>query len=236
MILTIGGLGGGTGKTTLACNVAVALARRGSSVLLLDGGACDASSAFVDRRKRNLSMRDVVCFRSAGSDVSTLVGVLRSDFDYIVFDACGTSREALLAGLRASDRFIIPIVDSTTQPGLNAGAIELVESSRRYNEMLAVLGVHNFAASSRGLGGACEPIVTAGMFTHGIGRLSVRKSRIWPDLMAEGLGIADVPHVDDVATAELNAVLRAVHTRKATRAIGYLHSSRSADRRSPPSR
>jgi len=50
MILAVGNVKGGVGKTTLAINIAIARARMGREVLLVDGDEQGTAAAFTDLR------------------------------------------------------------------------------------------------------------------------------------------------------------------------------------------
>jgi chromosome partitioning protein len=50
MILTIGGIKGGSGKTTLAINIAVARALKKQSVLLIDADEQKSASMWSEKR------------------------------------------------------------------------------------------------------------------------------------------------------------------------------------------
>lgn len=52
MILTVGNVKGGVGKTTLAINLAIALTRSGRDALLIDGDEQGTAAAFTERQKR----------------------------------------------------------------------------------------------------------------------------------------------------------------------------------------
>ena len=50
MILAVGNIKGGVGKTTLAVNIAVALAQRGRDVLVIDGDEQASAATFAQIR------------------------------------------------------------------------------------------------------------------------------------------------------------------------------------------
>jgi chromosome partitioning protein len=56
MILAVGNIKGGVGKTLLACNIAVALSQQGRDVLLIDGDD-QASAATFARIRAELPVK-----------------------------------------------------------------------------------------------------------------------------------------------------------------------------------
>ena len=54
MVLAVGNVKGGVGKTTLAINIAIAQAHRGHDVLLVDGDEQGTALAFTELRARAL--------------------------------------------------------------------------------------------------------------------------------------------------------------------------------------
>ena len=67
MILTVGNVKGGVGKTTLAVNIAIARALAGRDVLLVDGDEQGTAAAFTDLRAGALGARRLHRRHPAGS-------------------------------------------------------------------------------------------------------------------------------------------------------------------------
>jgi cellulose biosynthesis protein BcsQ len=68
MIIVIGGEKGGTGKTTLATNLAAKRALAGRDVLLIDTDAQDILTDFAHLALSGVTIRDRIAFRKAARD------------------------------------------------------------------------------------------------------------------------------------------------------------------------
>lgn len=88
-IIVFGGEKGGTGKTTLATNIAAMLARQGKDVLLLDTDRQGTASFWATVREEEAVEPRVACVQKFGKGLPAQVRDLAERYDEIVIDAGG---------------------------------------------------------------------------------------------------------------------------------------------------
>lgn len=109
MIFTIGGIKGGTGKTTISTNLAVWLSQRGADVLLVDADEQESASDFTawrDETKKGQIGYTLVQLN--GPTVRRQIEQLRPKYDHIVIDTGGRDTASQRAALFVSDVYLIP--------------------------------------------------------------------------------------------------------------------------------
>ena len=109
MILTIGGIKGGTGKTTIATNFAAIAAGLGGTVLLVDADEQESASAFA--AMRNDCYPDhpqVTTIKLTGQNVRNEIVRLAGKFNHIIIDTGGRDTTSQRAALSVSDRVLVP--------------------------------------------------------------------------------------------------------------------------------
>lgn len=107
MIITIGSNKGGTGKTTTATNVAVALASKGKDVCLVDADfQRSASKWHQDRQEANLAPS--ITLVEKHDNISTTLEELNKKYDYVIVDVAGRNSREMITGLTVSDILIAP--------------------------------------------------------------------------------------------------------------------------------
>jgi len=143
MIYTIGGIKGGSGKTTLATNLAVMLANSGRDVLLVDADAQGTASDFSQLRADTLADMGYTAIELSGSAVRTQGIKLKSKYDDIVIDAGGRDTTSQRAALVISDVFIAPFVPSSFDMWTLELVIELVEEMQPANPNLKPFAILN---------------------------------------------------------------------------------------------
>ena len=110
MLLVVGGIKGGSGKTTIATNLCQMRAAAGKKVLLVD--ADDQRSAYdwsLQRDNSNYGKSAVIttiCL--SGKSVYTNLLKMQGDYDDIIIDTGGRDTSSQRAALCAADKFIIP--------------------------------------------------------------------------------------------------------------------------------
>jgi len=111
MIILFGGEKGGTGKTTLATNLAAFLATQEMDVLLIDVDPQGSSATWANTRWQ-FSLRPLIpCVQESG-DVAEAVWEHNKKHEYIVIDAGGGDTPELQSALRTADVFCMPIKPS----------------------------------------------------------------------------------------------------------------------------
>jgi chromosome partitioning protein len=135
MIVLIGGEKGGTGKSTLATNLAVWLARQGRDVLLLDADRQSTSAAWAEDRSEQQDLPPVHCVQRYGNLVPVLQD-LRERYAEIVIDAGGRDSEELRTALVASNKLYSPLRASQSDLKTVSHLTELVEMARGFNQEL----------------------------------------------------------------------------------------------------
>jgi chromosome partitioning protein len=109
MIFTVGGIKGGTGKTTISTNLAVWLSQRGADVLLVDADEQESASDFTawrDETKKGQIGYTLVQLN--GPTVRRQIEQLRPKYDHIVIDTGGRDTASQRAALFVSDVYLIP--------------------------------------------------------------------------------------------------------------------------------
>lgn len=109
MIFTVGGIKGGTGKTTISTNLAVWLSQRGADVLLVDADEQESASDFTAwREETKKGELGYTLVQLNGPTVRRQIEQLRPKYDHIVIDTGGRDTASQRAALFVSDVYLIP--------------------------------------------------------------------------------------------------------------------------------
>ncbi|MEW6521901.1 MAG: AAA family ATPase [Thermodesulfobacteriota bacterium] len=147
-ITVFGGEKGGTGKTTLAVNIAAMLARKGKDVLLLDTDRQGTASFWSTvREEENIEPR-VACVQKFGKGLPAQVRDLAERYDEIIIDAGGRDSMELRYALGVADRAYIPVQPFQFDIWTIRQMDTLVEMAKGLNEELAAFIVLNRVATN----------------------------------------------------------------------------------------
>lgn len=110
MIYTIGGIKGGTGKTTLAVNLAVALSMKNRDILLIDSDDQESATEFTSWREETLGSNSIgyTAVQMHGLNLRTQVLSLVKKYEDIVIDTGGRDTSSQRAALLSSDVALFP--------------------------------------------------------------------------------------------------------------------------------
>jgi len=109
MILTVGNIKGGVGKTTLAVNIAIVRASAGCDVLLVDGDEQRTAQTFTELRATLRGEPGYTAVSLHGSALRTQVRQMATKYDEIVIDVGGRDTGSLRAALTVSHVVVIPV-------------------------------------------------------------------------------------------------------------------------------
>ena len=104
MIITVGGIKGGSGKSTVATNLATIRAMTGSDVLLIDADDQETAADFtILRNERHPGGAHYTCIKLTGPAVRTETLRLADKYQDIVIDTGGRDTTSQRAALSVSN-------------------------------------------------------------------------------------------------------------------------------------
>ena len=104
MKIVIGGIKGGTGKTTIAIHLATLLHLCGKKVLLIDADEQRSASDWANQREK----ADFPTISLLGKNIHHQIVKLEPSYDYIVVDSGGRDTTSQRSALSVADKFILP--------------------------------------------------------------------------------------------------------------------------------
>jgi chromosome partitioning protein len=108
MIYTVGGIKGGSGKTTVATNLAVWLSKR-KDVLLVDADEQETATDFTSWREETLKGEvGYTSIKLTGENVRREILKLKGKFEHIVIDTGGRDTTSQRAAIFVSDVLLLP--------------------------------------------------------------------------------------------------------------------------------
>lgn len=210
MILTIGNTKGGVGKTTLALNLAIARARAGRDVWLIDGDRqATISTALAIRVEAGQLPAIATAQYFDGPTLRAQVTLQNRKFDDVVIDVGGRDSSALRAALGLSDALLIPFQPRSIDVWALADISNLVEEIRSIGKELPAYAVLNQAD----IQGSDNKDAAAAMADFpGITFLDapVRRRKSFANAAGEGRSVLEYMPADAKAIAEVEALVLAV--------------------------
>jgi len=162
MILTVGNIKDGVGKTVLAVNIAAMLAQRGRDVLLIDGDEQASAAMFAEVRAEAGAKAAFTTIQLQGAAIRQQARQLRGKYGEIVIDVGGRDTGSLCAALTVADAVLIPFQPRSVDLWAGAQIAALVEEAREVNEglkayaLIAMEPVRARALSAAGSYGLCQ--------------------------------------------------------------------------------
>lgn len=212
MILTIGNIKGGVGKTTLAVNLAIVRAAEGRDVLLVDGDEQATAQTFTELRTELLGEPGYTAVALQGAALRTQVRKLESKYDDIVIDVGGRDTGSLRAALIVTDTLLIPVQPRTFDIWAVDAIAELVAEAREINDRLQALIVIN-AADFQGKDN--EDAAEALRSVEGMEMLAltIGRRKAFPNAASAGRAVTEQTPRDPKAVQELEALAQEIYGR-----------------------
>lgn len=129
-VITVAQQKGGSGKTTIAANLAVAFLRQGGAVALLDTDPQGSLGRWFMARRESGS--DDLGFSTASAwGVSYECDKLRKSFDFVIVDTPPKVDADLRPSLRESDLVIVPVAASQVDVWATESVLDLARRENR---------------------------------------------------------------------------------------------------------
>ena len=192
MIITVGGIKGGSGKTTIATNLAVLAAGDGQDVLLVDADDQETASDFVALRNSRLdSGAGITAICLAGAAVRTEVRRLAPNHDLVIIDTGGRDTTSQRAALTIANLLLVPFVPRSFDIWTLEKVAELVEEVRTVNPVLTAFAFLN-RADPRGPDNAAAAEIIAEAPGLDLLETSIGSRKAFGNAAAAGLAVTEL--------------------------------------------
>lgn len=212
MIITVGGIKGGCGKSLIATNLTVLRAQYKRKVLLVDADEQGTAGDWTEHRT-GLGVETLwTTIRLKASAVRTEIKKMAHDYDDIIIDCGGRDTASLRAALTVSDIFLVPFQPKSFDIWTAEKVSTLIEEAKALNEHLIAYAVINCAASR---GTDNEDAKTILAKSEGLKLLpaTIGMRKAFSNATSEGLGIMEMRH-DKKAQKEMVALHDAIYGKK----------------------
>lgn len=213
MIVLIGVEKGGTGKTTLATNLAAMRNAEGYDVLLVDADIQKSANFWATTREETNPENRVACLQKFGKGIGRELLDLTKRYSDIIVDAGGRDSVELRAAMSVADRMYIPIQASQFDVWTLSQMDALVASAQAFNNKLEAYVVINRASTNPSVSESIDTIAILNDFEQlkfsGIticDRISYRRAA------SQGLSVTEIKPTDAKAVSEINQFYRKVYS------------------------
>lgn len=214
MIILVGGQKGGTGKSTLATNIAVCLAHEGSDTLLIDSDPQASATHWWERRQQSDEGLPLVnvAQRSGGNIYDSLMD-MASRYEQTVIDAGGQDSREFRSALLACDILITPLRPSQADLETLVHVEEVLESIRALRQgEPAAYAVLNLAPTHYQVRETEQAEEYLSASAIGLCRSVIRDRKIFRDTSIMGRGVIEMPK--NAGADEINALVEELYRGK----------------------
>jgi len=152
LIISIASTKGGPGKSTVTANLAVEIARQGSSVMVVDGDPQRTCAKFFERRddliESGRDLPEVQCIEKLGRIKKVLLEQSKH-YDVVIADTAGRDSQEMRSSFYAADIILIPVEASQFDiETLDEKMIDILDETLEGNEDRIVRTLINKAPTS----------------------------------------------------------------------------------------
>jgi chromosome partitioning protein len=210
MIIAIGGTKGGTGKSTVATNLAASLAMAGRDVLLVDADEQGTATDFTNMR--NQSRPDgagFTCIALKGRGIVTEVRRLAPKYDHVVIDVGAGDNASQRGALAVAEMVAIPLAPRSFDVWTLDKIAALVEDARVTNPDLRAAVFIN-RADANGAENAAAGEIIRGQPALALIDAPLGNRKSYAKAAAAGLAVVEVRPRDPKAAQEVEQLMSAL--------------------------
>lgn len=213
MILVVGGIKGGSGKSTIATNLTVIMASTCKKVLLVDADDQRSSSDWAEHRENLGVPTSWVTIQLLGAKIHSQLQRMKNDYDYIIVDTGGRDTTSQRSALTVADMFLAPFQPRSLDVWTVGKVTSLINEIRTVNPDLKAFAIIN-RADPQGIDNqdSAEILKESDGIIYLENQIGQRKA--FANAAAEGLGVIELKIQDRKAATEIRHLCDAIFTPK----------------------
>jgi chromosome partitioning protein len=207
MIIQISSPKGGTGKTTLAVNMSVAMAYQGKNIMLVDSDRqISASTWWAARQRGHADLPKVRCVQKQ-DEIGATIEDLAEHYDVIVDTPGHDYADCMRAAMVKANILICPVrpseLDLNTLPEMH----KIITQARFINpKLIAYACINSAPTNSRDIDIAPTREIISSYSAFKLLDTVIYDRRVYRDAMPEGLGVIEIAG-KNTARDEINALM-----------------------------
>jgi chromosome partitioning protein len=210
MVYTVGGIKGGSGKTTIATNLTVFLLQQGRDVILIDADDQESATDFTSFRHQTLAGEiGYTAVKVTGRELNAQVLRLAAKCDDVVIDTGGRDTVSQRSALTASQVYLVPFAPRSLDIWTLRKVENLIAEVAPFNPTLRCLTFIN-KADARGTYREEAAELLRGSEHLTFLEAAVGNRISFANAAAAGLGALEVRPTDEKAISELNELFTSV--------------------------
>jgi chromosome partitioning protein len=207
LVITICNSKGGVGKTTLAVNLAVALAYQSQDVLLVDADEQATALGFTQIRIEKQPERPrYTAVALHGAAIHSQVQALQSRYAHVVIDVGGRDNKSLRAAIVASELVLIPAAPRSFDLWGVEQTRDVIRQARELHDFKALAVLNGADASGSDNGAALEAL--AELEGIEVSPHSLVRRKAFPNSSTMGLSVLE--YTDPKAREEFKALFESL--------------------------
>lgn len=201
MILTVGGIKGGAGKSMITVNLTVIRALSKKKVLLVDADEQGTTGDWSEHRINLGNPTSWTTVRFKTNAIGTEILKMTPDYDDVIIDCGGRDTLSLRAALIISDVFLVPFQPRSFDIWTIEQVCKLIDEARIYNSKLIAYAFIN-CAGARGTDNEDAQSMLAKTKELTLLPVTIGQRKAFSNAAAEGWGVAEKKN-DSKAESEM---------------------------------
>ncbi|WP_019949205.1 AAA family ATPase [Hymenobacter aerophilus] len=212
MIYTVGGIKGGSGKTTIATNLTIYLLQQGRDVILIDADDQESATDFTSFRHQSLDGDlGYTAVKVTGRELNAQVQRLATKCDDIVIDTGGRDTVSQRSALTISNVYLVPFAPRSLDIWTLRKVENLIAEVVPFNPGLRSLTFINKADARGTYKEEAAELLRGSEYLQFL-ETSVGNRICFANAAAAGLGVLEVKPIDDKAITEVNELCASIQS------------------------
>ncbi len=215
MIAILGGIKGGSGKTTISTNLCVIKSLEGKKVLFVDADEQLSASSWSEHRESLGIETPWTTINLNGSAVRSQITKLRNDYDEIIIDVGGRDTNSQRAALTVADILVVPFQPRSLDVWTIGKLSILLDAALAINDKLVVFGVINRGDVYGNDNEEAKQVIRDAGNIYCLDEI-VFQRKAFSNASSEGKGVVEMAPKDPKAVEEIMNLNHAIYNNKIT--------------------